>query len=184
MARDSSGQGLLGFQVDCSEGWEDDTHAYNWRCQKILGSWGPKCQAHLNGGWVENTNILTCSREVLIVMKISPTVECRLQGTNLQMNIWTVLQTFRLSDINHTMQNLSLYFAENCIPVTDHFQMWEMLLIFWKWYKLRLCDIYYRKVKCCNNLMLDKKGSRANILGRREKGWVCGITSQANTLCV
>lgn len=98
----------------------------HWRCQKILGSWGPKCQAHLDGGWVENTKISTCPREVLIIMKISPTTECRLQGSNTGI----VLQTFRLSDISHTMQNLSLYFAEICIPVTDHFQMWEMLLIF------------------------------------------------------
>lgn len=34
-------------------------HSYLWRCQKILGSWGPKCQAHLNGSWVENTKIST-----------------------------------------------------------------------------------------------------------------------------
>lgn len=141
------------------------------RCQKILGSWGPKCQAHLNGDWVENTKISTCTREMLIIMKISPTMECRLQGSN----IGTVLQTFRLSDINHTMQNLSLYFAEICILGTDHFQMWEMWLIFCKGYKLRLCDIYCRKLKCCNNL--DEKGSKANIWGGMERGWVCGITS-------
>lgn len=48
-----------------------------WRCQKILGSWGLKCQARLNEGWVESAKISTCPREVLIIMKISPTMECK-----------------------------------------------------------------------------------------------------------
>lgn len=143
-----------------------------WRCQKILGSWGPKCQAHLNGGSVENAKISTCPREVLVIMKISPTMECKLQGSNLQMNIGTVLQTFSLSDINHAMQNLSLCFAENCIPVTDHFQMGKMLLIFCKWNKLRLCAA----------TIWMKKGAE-QISG--EEGKRGGITSQGkNPVCL
>lgn len=95
-------------------------HSYlHWRCQKILSSWGPKCQALMNDGWVENIKISTCPREALIIMKISPSMECRLQRSNLQMNIGTVLQTFRLSDINHTIQNLSLYFAVSLLLTTS-----------------------------------------------------------------